>query len=232
MRLPPRAKRKLFVAALASLALVLVAWQLRSRLELDWSVESLRAFVAGLGPWGPAAFVALVVLRPFLLIPSQLVLIAGGICFGALAGALYGGLGLFFLALTVFLGVRWVGADAVRGRIPAAGERALAVAGGRGGALLLTLITGYPVGTMTAFHAAAALTTMPLLVFAVAVATGSTFRAGLYAYFGEALLESGSRPLVIAAGVGLFTLALLPLAHPRVRRFLWGPVAPAPGGAD
>jgi uncharacterized membrane protein YdjX (TVP38/TMEM64 family) len=229
MKLPPRTKTKLLLAALVSLVFLLVAWQLRSRLELDWSIESLRAFVTELGPWGPVAFVALVVMRPLLLLPSQLVLIAGGVCFGTLAGALYGGIGLLCLALSVFLGVRWLGAEAVRGRIPAAGERALAAAGGRGGALLLTLITGYPVGAMTAFHAAAALTSMPLLVFAAAAATGSTFRAGIYAYFGEALLESGSRSLVLAVGLGFFALALLPLAHPRVRRFLWGA---APRAAD
>jgi uncharacterized membrane protein YdjX (TVP38/TMEM64 family) len=117
----------------------------------------------------------------------------------------------------VFLLTRWLGGEAVRSRVPAAAQRALAAAGKRGGAVLVGIGTGYPVGNVTGYHAAAALTPMPLGVFGLAVALGSLVRAWTYAYFGNAILERSASELVaIAIGVGLAT-ALLPLLHPRAR---------------
>jgi uncharacterized membrane protein YdjX (TVP38/TMEM64 family) len=204
--------------ALAALALLLgVAWFARTRLGISWDLDALRALVDGLGVWGPAAFVAVVTFRTVLFVPSQLALIAGGICFGTTGGTLFGALGLLASGLLVFTLTRWLGADAVRSRVPAAVQRALAAAGSRGGAVLVGIGTGYPVGNVTGYHAAAALTPMRVDVFTVAVGLGSLGRAWTYAFFGNAILERSSAELVaIAVGVGLAT-ALLPLLHPRVR---------------
>jgi len=204
--------------ALAVLALLAgVAWFSRTQLGISWDLDGLRAFVEGLGVWGPAAFVAVVTFRTVLFVPSQLALIAGGICFGTTGGTLYGALGLLASGLLVFVLTRWLGADAVRSRVPAAVQRALAAAGSRGGAVLVGIGTGYPVGNVTGYHAAAALTPMRVDVFTAAVALGSLGRAWTYAFFGNAILERSTAELVaIAVGVG-FTAALLPLLHPRVR---------------
>jgi len=204
--------------ALAALALLLgVAWFARTRLGISWDLDALRALVDGLGVWGPAAFVAVVTFRTVLFVPSQLALIAGGICFGTTGGTLFGALGLLASGLLVFTLTRWLGADAVRSRVPAAVQRALAAAGSRGGAVLVGIGTGYPVGNVTGYHAAAALTPMRVDVFTVAVALGSLGRAWTYAFFGNAILERSTAELVaIAVGVGL-AAALLPLLHPRVR---------------
>jgi len=204
--------------ALAVLALLAgVAWFSRTQLGISWDLDGLRAFVEGLGVWGPAAFVAVVTFRTVLFVPSQLALIAGGICFGTTGGTLYGALGLLASGLLVFVLTRWLGADAVRSRVPAAVQRALAAAGSRGGAVLVGIGTGYPVGNVTGYHAAAALTPMRVDVFTAAVALGSLGRAWTYAFFGNAILERSTAELVaIAVGVGL-TAALLPLLHPRVR---------------
>ena len=207
--------------ALAALALLLgVAWFARTRLGISWDLDALRALVDGLGVWGPAAFVAVVTFRTVLFVPSQLALIAGGICFGTTGGTLFGALGLLASGLLVFTLTRWLGADAVRSRVPAAVQRALAAAGSRGGAVLVGIGTGYPVGNVTGYHAAAALTPMRVDVFTVAVALGSLGRAWTYAFFGNAILERSTAELVaIAVGVGLAT-ALLPLLHPRVRAWV------------
>ena len=204
-----------------ALALLLgVAWFSRTRLGITWDLDGLRALVDGLGVWGPAAFVAVVTFRTVLFVPSQLALIAGGICFGTTGGTLYGALGLLASGLLVFLLTRWLGADAVRSRVPAAVQRALAAAGSRGGAILVAIGTGYPVGNVTGYHAAAALTPMRVDVFSVAVALGSLGRAWTYAFFGNAILERSTAELVaIAVGVGL-AAALLPLLHPRVRAWV------------
>jgi uncharacterized membrane protein YdjX (TVP38/TMEM64 family) len=204
--------------AMAALALLLgVAWFARTRLGITWDLDGLRALVDGLGVWGPAAFIALVTFRTVLFVPSQLALIAGGICFGTTGGTLFGALGLLASGLLVFVLTRWLGADAVRSRVPAAVQRALAAAGSRGGAALVAIGTGYPVGNVTGYHAAAALTPMRVDVFTVAVALGSLGRAWTYAFFGNAILERSTAELVaIAVGVGLLAV-LLPLLHPRVR---------------
>jgi len=207
-------------AGLVLLALLLgVALFARTRLGISWDLDGLRAFVERMGAWGPLAFVAVVAFRIVLFVPSQLALIAGGICFGTTGGTLYGALGLLASGLLVFVMTRWLGADAVRSRVPAAAQRALAAAGSRGGAALVAIGTGYPVGNVTGYHAAAALTPMRLDVFALAVAAGSLLRAWTYAFFGNAILESSTAELVaIGLGVALAAL-LLPLMHPRVR--LW-----------
>ena len=207
-------------AALAILAVLFgVAFFARTRLGISWDLDSLRAFVDRLGAWGPLAFVGVVTFRTVLFVPSQLALIAGGICFGTVAGTLYGALGLLGSGVLVFLLTRWLGADAVKQRVPAAAQRALAAAGSRGGAALVALGTGYPVGNVTGYHAAAALTPMRFDVFALAVAAGSLIRAWIYAFFGNAILERSTTELVaIALGVACAAL-LLPLLHPRVRRF-------------
>ena len=207
-------------AALAILALLLgVAFFARTRLGISWDLDGLRAFVEGLGAWGPLAFVGVVTFRTVLFVPSQLALIAGGICFGTTGGTLYGAIGLLASGLLVFVVTRWLGADAVRSRVPAAAQRALAAAGSRGGAALVAVGTGYPVGNVTGYHAAAALTPMRIDVFGLAVAAGSLARAWMYAFFGNAILERSTAELVaLALGVALAAL-LLPLLHPRVR--LW-----------
>jgi uncharacterized membrane protein YdjX (TVP38/TMEM64 family) len=208
-------ERWLALGALA--ALIGVAWFVRGRLGISWDLEALRQLVEGLGSWGPIAFVLVVTFRSVLFVPSQLALIAGGICFGIVGGTLYGGLGMLLSGVLVFALTRWLGADAVRSRVPAAVQRALAAAGSKGGALLVGIGTGYPVGNITGYHAAAALTPMRVDLFAFAVALGSLVRAWTYAYFGNAILErSTAESIAIAAGVGL-AAALLPLLHPRVR---------------
>ena len=198
-------------------ALVGVAVFAHTRLGITWDLDGLRSFVEGLGTWGPLAFVGIVTFRTVLFVPSQLALIAGGICFGTTGGTIYGAIGLLASGLLVFVLTRWLGAEAVRNRIPQAAQRALAAAGSRGGAVLVGIGTGYPVGNVTGYHAAAALTPMRYDVFTAAVALGSLLRAWTYAFFGNAILERSTAELVaIALGVALLA-ALLPLLHPRVR---------------
>lgn len=195
------------------------AWLARTQLGIRWELDALREFVTGLGLWGPVALVGIIAFRPVLLVPSQLALLAGGLCFGTLLGTAYGALGLTSSGLLVFGLTRWLGAEAVRTRVPAALQRALGAAGSRWGAVLVAVGNGYPVGTVTAYHAAAALTPMPLAVFALAVGAGSLLRAWTYAFFGNAILERGTGELLTIAGAIAAAALLLPLLHPRVRAF-------------
>ncbi len=206
-------KRLLGVALLLGLAVG--AFQARSALGVEWSVESVRSLVDKLGLWGPVVFVALVALRTPLLLPSQLVLTAAGLCFGTLEGTLYGGLGILLSGLFAFAFTRWLGAEALRARVPAGFRRTLERGGTRGGAALLAVGTGYPVGPIALLHAAAALTSMPLAAYLVAAGLGSLTRAGTYAWFGSSLIEG--RWVQVGLAGGVLCVSLLPLLHPGVR---------------
>jgi uncharacterized membrane protein YdjX (TVP38/TMEM64 family) len=200
------------------LALPLVPWLLRESLGLSWTLEGLRAAVENVGVWGPVFYVLVMAFRSVLLLPSQVVLLAGGLCFGGLAGGLYGGLGLWLSGVWLFGLTRGVAREEVGRRVPAGIRRGLEVAGTRGAAGILTLATAYPVGFLTGYHAAAGLTPMSFGLFALALGAGAWPRAWIWAAFGSALSEGG-RPLWLAGGA--LTLALLlPLLHPGARAFL------------
>ena len=190
---------------------------LRTALGIEWSAESLRAFVDEAGAWAPLVFVTLVALRLLVMIPSQLLLTAAGVVFGAGYGTIYGALGLTLSALLNFAFVHWVGVGALRNRIPVRLRGALALARSRAGTGALAVVTGYPVGPITAVQMTAALTGMSLLSYAAAVSCGSAVRAATFSYFGSTLLE-GQRILiglaVIAAAAGG------PLLFPRSREWL------------
>ena len=214
---PELRRSTIFFAVLA--ALLLTAWGARTALGLEWNADSVRSVVAGFGLWGPAVFVVLITLRTVLLIPSQILLVAAGLCFGAIAGTLYGGIGITASGCLAFGAARWLGREAVASKIPSALHGAFDLAGSKAGAAMLLLGTAYPVGPITAYHAGAGLTAMAFPVFVAALACGSIIRSATYTFFGSSLAE-GDWERILAAGAVLATLTLLPLAHPRGRRWL------------
>jgi uncharacterized membrane protein YdjX (TVP38/TMEM64 family) len=212
-------ERRSWAAAGAVAVVIGAAVWARTELGVRWDLDALRELVTRLGFWGPVVLVGIIAFRPVLLVPSQLALIAGGVCFGTLLGTAYGALGLTVSGLLVFGLTRWLGAEAVRTRVPTAIQRALAAAGSRWGAVLVAVGNGYPVGTVTAYHAAAALTPMSLVTFLVAVGAGSLLRAWTYAFFGNAMLERSTAELVAIAAAIAAAALVLPLLHPRARTY-------------
>jgi uncharacterized membrane protein YdjX (TVP38/TMEM64 family) len=186
-------------------------------IELD--PLSLRPLVQDAGVWGPLIYVTIASTRMFLGVPSQLVLVVGGACFGTLLGALYGGLGLVISGIATFMAARWAGREAVEARIPDKFRPLFDHAGSRLGAGVIFMGTAYPVGFITAYNAIAGVTQLSMAHFAPAVIGGSLVRAGIYAYFGNSLLQGSAEPLLRAAAI-IGAIALLPLVFPRSRRWL------------
>ena len=85
--------RWIFLAAI-SIGLLTISIVVRNQLEIEWSVQSLRDFVETLGIWGPLAYIGILTFRFVFLIPTGLLLLAAGIMFGPVQGALYAGLGM------------------------------------------------------------------------------------------------------------------------------------------
>jgi uncharacterized membrane protein YdjX (TVP38/TMEM64 family) len=204
----------------------------RQALGLEWSAESVRALVDGAGLWGPLVYVLLVGFRHALLVPSQLVLMAGGVCFGALEGAAYGAVGMTLSGVIIFLLTRWLGPEAMRSRVPPRMHAALDLAGSRMGGTFLAVAVAYPVGPLTAYFVGAALAGMALPTFVLAVGGGAAVRSASFAWFGSSLAEQNTAGLVLAAAFLGLAFAI-PLLFPASRRWLLARLAAAnPSASD
>ena len=213
-----RSTRGKRVVALAAIALFLAGGSaLRGALDIEWNPNSVRDSVATFGVWAPLTFVAMVTFRLLILLPSQLLLTAGGFLFGALPATFYGALGLTLGALLNYTLVQLAGAERLRERVPPRYTEALAIARTRAGAGALVLATGYPLGPMTLVQLAAAATGMTVITYAASVAAGAFVRAATYSYFGSTLAE-GDRLLVGA--LVIVAVAGIPFLHPRSRAWL------------
>ena len=192
---------------------------LRGQLGIAFDPEALRDFVNGLGFWAPLGLVAVVTFRLPLGLPSQVVLLAGGLCFGTLAGTVYGALGLTLSAIILFAIARLVGRDVIERRIPERMRPLLEAANSNIGAAFLAVGTGYPFGPISAYHTAAGVTGISLLKFVLAVGCGAPVRAGTYTYFGSSLMSGDAGRILTASGI-LGLSALVPLLFPKPRRWV------------
>ncbi len=204
---------------LTGAAILAVYWWaslLRSSMGIEWSATSIQTYVASLGIRAPLIFFGLVAFRQFLLIPSAIVLTAGGLLFGVGMGTLLGGAGIVMSGCICFLLARFMGGGWVHERLQARvgqyDERANAA-----GPILVGLMTAHPMGLLTPFHLAAGVSGMSLLVFLATVLLASPIRAASYSVLGSSLVEIGSPRFYMASGV-LILITLLPLAHPNVRK--------------
>jgi uncharacterized membrane protein YdjX (TVP38/TMEM64 family) len=210
--------RQVFPFALLAVvvAAFLVGFTLRADMNIELSADSIHAYVLGLGIKAPLIFVGLVSFRQFLLLPSMLVLTAGGLVFGAAVGTALGAVGILISALVMFSIARVFGREWVRPRLGESFfrfERRVEAAG----PMLVALTTAHPMGPMSPFHWGAGLSTVAFLPFLVAVLLAGPVRAGAYSFFGANLLDAGSTRFWVAAAL-LLVVALLPLLHPDIRR--------------
>ena len=211
-------RRKLFW--ILGVLLVFAAFAaLRRALGLELEPDAIRASVDDMGVWAPLVFVAIVAFRIPLMVPSALLLIAGGLVFGLIEGTLYGAAGLVLSALFLFVTSRWAGREAIEARLPARLRGLLDIAGSRAGALYIALGTAYPLSVISAYPLLAGITGMAVPVFLIAVGTGSLGRAALYTYFGSSLVDAEPGQLLIAGGLVLAAL-LVPLVFPASRAWL------------
>jgi uncharacterized membrane protein YdjX (TVP38/TMEM64 family) len=214
-----RELNRLIALGVGVLGAMLVLWVSRRVLGIDFDPVSLRSLVSDLGPLGPTIFVGLTGFRLLLGMPSQLLLVVGGLCFGAVAGTIYGALGLTLSGLGLFLTARWVGRDAVARRIPERLQELFDGAGSRAGVAIVAVGTGYPMGPISAYHTFAGVTSMTLTSFTLAVVAGSTIRSATYTYFGSSLADGSTTSLLVATGL-LVCAGLLPFAFPRSRKWI------------
>jgi uncharacterized membrane protein YdjX (TVP38/TMEM64 family) len=211
--------RRWLIIGLIAFAVIAMGAQLRTSLGIDLNVESVRAFAEGLGALGPILFIGVVALRSVLALPSQVVLIAAGLCFGTVVGTLVGGTGLMLSGLGIFLGVRYAGRDYMSKHVGSRFGRILDASGDRAGAIALTLGSGYPISPLSPIHAAAGLTPMSIAVFVLSAFSGGLLRASIFSYFGNAITASDRNALFYSA-IGLVLILATPLCFESGRAWL------------
>lgn len=188
---------------------------IRTELGVEYAPESLQTLIASLGVAAPLTFLAIVVFRQVLLLPSMLVLTAGGLAFGPILGTFLGGTGILISGLLLFGVGHGMGGAWIREQIGerfAGFEKRLSAAG----PAVIGLSTAHPMGPMTPFHWAAGLSSIRALPFAIAITVGGFFRSFAYALFGSTLTDIGSKEFFIASGV-LVMVAALPLLNREIR---------------
>ena len=212
--------------AVVWIGLVALSFLIRGRLDIEWSLESLRAFVEGLGALGPLVYVGILTFRFLFLIPTGLLLLAGGILFGPVYGTLFAGLGMFFSGLLKYAFAAIVGRDAILDSLPMRlRDWVREMARGRMSAWALGGVCAYPFFPKHLFQFAAILSGMGFAIYMSAVFIGRFARAFLFANVGEALYSG--------AGLGLASGALLagrvlPLSIPSWRRWMLAPLTSRP----
>jgi uncharacterized membrane protein YdjX (TVP38/TMEM64 family) len=193
-------------ATLGLLVGLAAAYWFHFRSGIEWSVDSLRDAIESAGVVGPIVFASLVALRPFLLLPSWVFLVAGGILFGTLWGTLWSSLGTLAGALWVYGVARGLARDAVEQRLSGAIERVDGYIG-RHGAVWLAAYTAMPATPMTPAFAAVGLSSLRPLPFALAAFFNDTATTEIYTFFAASVVTGDTRQILVASA--LLAVALL-----------------------
>jgi len=213
--------RWLFLGALG-VSLLVLSVIIRSKLNIDWNVQSLRNFVENLGIWGPLAFMGILTFRFVFLIPTGLLLLAAGIMFGPIEGTLYAGLGMTGSGLLKYGFTSIIGRDTVLRQLPPVlHNRARDMSTKKMSTWALAGVCAYPFFPKHVFQFAAILSGMGFATYILAVVVGSFARAAIFSNVGEAIYSGAG--LVAATGLLLAGL-ILPMCVPSWRRWMLAPI--------
>ncbi len=233
MRSPVRSSRIAWVAG--ALVLALLAWQ--GHHVAAW-LPQLERGIAQLGPWGPLALIAGILLLSPLLVPDSIFGIAAGATFGIAAGTLYYFVGVYLMCLVVQLvSGRWLRARVLRLLESRAKLRAAVMAAPQGGAHFTFLVRLVPVNQALLSYALGA-AGVPLR-FAVLGNAGMLMHMFPTVYFGAAaahltrMAASGHREWETEGVLLLLGLGVCVFLTLQVTRRAWAAIdaaEPAIGG--
>ncbi len=155
------------------------------------------AWVEGLGPLGPVAFILGYAAATVAFLPGSILTLAAGALFGVLRGTIYAFAGATLGASTAFLIARYVARGAVERRLGASARfSAIDRAVGREGFKIVALLRLSPVVPFSALNYALGLTRVPFLKYLAACAAMLPGTL-LYVYSGAA---AGSLAAALGGG--------------------------------
>lgn len=201
-RLFEKAPKKRFVVFVLLIILGFATSYLTLRRGMELNPESFRDLILSLGITGPIAYTALFFARPFFLIPSIALFIAGGLAFGPIWGPVYASVGAAVGGSLAFFWARKMGHDYVVGKLKLG---AGVIENTRFRFSVVFLLSLIPVMPVTVINYGSGLSHMTFRSYILAHVLGLTPRAFAYGFFGSALMEIGS-PKFRVALIGLFVL--------------------------
>ncbi|WP_083486066.1 TVP38/TMEM64 family protein [Alicyclobacillus ferrooxydans] len=111
----------IFIVILIAALLVLLDPPLRALFLHMFSLKTindLRAYVRSLGPWGPIALIALMVLHSVTFVPAEVISISDVVIFGPVLGLVYAWIGAMLGAYLSYFLARWFGRPIVNRFVP------------------------------------------------------------------------------------------------------------------
>lgn len=183
-------RKLLLVIALVSLVAVLYFCTPVREYLSPQGIETLKAWIAGLGPWGPLAFILIYVLATVFCIPGSLMTLAAGALFGVWLGTLYVVIASNLGANAAFVIARYLGQETatkmLRGKLSKLDtglER-----GGFGWVFVLRMIPAVP---FVIFNYAAGLTSVKWRDYALGNVLGMLPGTFVYVSLGSAVGNVG-----------------------------------------
>jgi uncharacterized membrane protein YdjX (TVP38/TMEM64 family)/rhodanese-related sulfurtransferase len=204
---------------LLGLAIVAGAlWLALHRAEVDPAV--IENAIGSLGPWGPAAHVALFALGTVLFIPGALFALAGGVLFGPVWGTLLNLAGATLGATAAFLVARYVAADWVRRKAGGKLERIIKGVEAEGWRFV-ALTRLVPLIPFNLLNYALGLTRIPVVAYILASLICMAPGALAYSWLGYAGREAmaGNDAAIRYSLMGLALLAVVAFVPRLLRRF-------------
>jgi uncharacterized membrane protein YdjX (TVP38/TMEM64 family) len=194
-----------------------IAWVIANR--GDFRPGAIRAFVDGMGVWGPLGFVALYILGALFFVPGSPMTLAAGALFGPAWGTVYSVVGATLGAVISFLVARYLAADWVHSKI--SGRLETIVEGVEDEGWQFVVYTRLvPIFPFNLLNYGFGLTRIPLGHYTIASFVAMIPGGAAYAYLGHAgqQLAAGTEDAIKTALIGLGALAALALITTIVRR--------------
>jgi uncharacterized membrane protein YdjX (TVP38/TMEM64 family) len=110
---PAQKKKVSWVKPVLLIVVILALFVLFRVFGIDKGFQAVRAWIAGLGPWGPVVFVAIYIVATVAVVPGSALSIAAGALFGSVVGVMVVIVGATVGASFSFLIGRYVARDAV-----------------------------------------------------------------------------------------------------------------------
>lgn len=164
-------------------------------------IEALREWLRSLGGWAYLGYVAAFLLGELLFLPRMVLITAGGLALGPLAGGVLSLLADMIAGTAFYLAATSLARPAVeamlrrRPRI----EMLVKLAARRHGTLMVALLRICPMAHYTVFSYACGLFDLPIRPYLLGTFIGILPGAALYPFLGNAVLNPGSAAFFLAA---------------------------------
>jgi uncharacterized membrane protein YdjX (TVP38/TMEM64 family) len=169
--------------------------------------EFFQNFVQSLGIVGPVIYTFIFIIRPFFLIPSISLFIAGGLAFGPIWGPTYASVGAVVGGTLAFLVARKMGHEYVMAKLKLGTD---IIENARFGFWMVFILSLIPVMPVTVINYGSGISSMSLRSYITAHVLGITPRIFAFGFLGNTLLEVGSSQFKIAV-IGIVLMAIITL---------------------